>query len=998
MEPADSGAETRADAPRPRALEGSAAYPGVAPPRIGRFTILSRLGEGAMGIVYAAYDDQLDRKVAVKVLRADTASSEASARDRMLREAQAMARVSHPNIVTVHEVGTHDDEVWIAMEFVRGATVSEWLAAAPRSWREIVGVFLQAGRGLEAAHAAGVIHRDFKPANTLVTAAGVVKVLDFGLARSIRGTTLERIRPPDDAMDASFDIHLTYPGTVIGTPAYMSPEQHLGEPATRRSDQFGFCVSLWEALYGEPPFDRSSLSALKLAVTDGALREPPPGARVPACFLHILRRGLALDPMHRFGSMTELLLQLERNLKARPAPRYLLAGVVGLLALGNLLVPWMAAEDPCNAAGGELAGVWDRAAAQATRAGLLATGQPFAADTWTRVQPRLDAYAGALVDMRVEACRAHQEGRASTHLFDLRTACLDQRHAGLASLVEILQRADAEVVGNAAAAAAALPPVAVCGDTRALTDAVDLPADPAQAQRVAHLRSRLAEAHAHELTGHHEHGLERLADLDLRGLDHPPALAELGLRRGSLLSEAGHHQEAELALTEALRLALSSGHEVAAATIATRRDFVRAARLQRAHDVLLDAPLVEGLIARIEVHHRGSGLRGDHVNNLGIAHALLGQQQLAEREFVASIAARTAAFGADHPQVVYALGNLGLVLLDGDDIVAATRRLDAAFLAAQATLGPKHPHVALLAVNLGTGELALGQLGDAARHLEHALSLQTERLGPDAPDLHYVLSAIGDLALARRRCDAAAEHYQRALLLLGQGDAPDHPGALQPLIGLGKVAACRAAYAAARELGGRALVLAERSRGEASPDLLDGLGDMFMRAGDLDQAMDHYRRAELGRRRAPGAPRLLESRRRIGELLRRQGQHDAAAAALHDALALLGDAPQATSLSAAHIEASLGALALDRDEPSVAHLHFHRAAAIHAALGDPDTVDLALARFGQARALGALAGALTPEARALADAALAVLQAHDPAFTPEADEVRSWLAAHPPPP
>ncbi len=989
---------TRSDSPRPRVAAGSSAHVAAASPRIGRFTILSRLGEGAMGIVYAAYDDQLDRKVAVKMLRNEALARDATARDRMLREAQTMARVSHPNIVTVHEVGTHEGEVWIAMEFIRGKTLTDWLGAATRTWREIVGVFLQAGRGLAAAHAAGIVHRDFKPANTLVTTEGVVKVLDFGLARSVRTVTAESLQVPDTTADASFDIDLTNPGTVLGTPAYMSPEQHLGEPATRRSDQFSFCVSLWEALYKQAPFDRSSLYSLKNAVTSGELREPPVGVRVPAVCVHLLRRGLALDPARRFGSMTELLVQLERTLRARPSGWFMLAGLFGLLAGGQMWVSWRDDQDPCSSAGGELTSLWDHAANQATRAGLLATRLPFAADTWTRVEPRLDAYASELVGMRVDACRAHEEGRASTHLFDLRTACLDQRHAGLATLVGILQHADAEVVGNAAAAVAALPPIALCGNTRALADAVALPADPAQASRVTELRERLAEAHAHELTGHFARGLELLDRVDLKSFDHPPVLAELGLRRGSLLSEAGRHHEAQDVLTEALRVALASGHDVAAATIATRRDFVRVARLQRAHDVLLDAPIVEGLVARMEDYHQGSGLRGDHVNNLGIAHALLGQEQLAESEFIASIAARTAAFGPDHPQVVYATGNLGLVLLDSNDIVAATARLESAFIAAQTALGPKHPHVALLAVNLATGLLALGRLREAAVHLDRALALQTELLGQSAADLCYVLSTIGDLAVVQRRCDEAAARYQRALDLLGPGAATTHPGALQPLFGLGKVAACRGDFAAARDFEERALALAERTRAEFSPEVLDGLGDMFMQSGNLDQALDRYRRAEEKRRARlpPGSLRMIESFKRVAEVYRRQRRRNAAAETLRDAVELLSSDAQATSLTAAQLEAILGALALDRGEPSLARGHYQRAATIYAALGDPDTLELALARFGGARALTAHAGALTPEARALALDALTILDARGPAFAPEADELRAWLTAQPP--
>ncbi|RTL04497.1 MAG: tetratricopeptide repeat protein [Acidimicrobiia bacterium] len=620
---------------------------------------------------------------------------------------------------------------------------------------------------------------------------------------------------------------------------------------------------------------------------------------------------------------------------------------------------------------------------------------PFAEDTWTRVRPRLDAYAQGLVAMRVDACRAHEEGRSSMRLFDMRTACLDQRHTSLAAFVAILQRADTDVVGNAAAAAAALPPIDACGDTRALAQAIVPPDDPALALRVAQIRSTLAEAQAHESAGQSARGLELVRGLDLDGVDDGPVLAEVALRRGSLLSEAGQHQAADAELADGLRLALASDHDLMAASIATRRDFVRAARLQRAREVQGDAPITEGLIARVEAYDAGRELRGDHFNNLGIASAILGQQKTAGQHFESSIAARTAVLGADHPQVVFALGNLGLNLLLFDDTVAAASKLESAFQAAEASLGPHHPHLALLAINLGTARLALEQFGAASQAFDRAMAIQTALLGPDAPDLHYVLANIGDLAVDQRRCADARVSYRRALKLLGQDDHPSDPAALQPIVGLAKAASCVGDFVTARAEFERALALAEASLGRGELRLaviLDGLGDMYMKSGEQLPAMASYQRALAIRQAqlAIDSPRLGESYRRIGELHRRQGQLREAAAMLEKARALQEAGELADSVGAAAIRLRLGELALDERKPAKAREHFERARDIYTAHSDPDTLVLALARFGLARALSAEAGVVTPEARALADQALATLQARGPGFAPEARMIRAW--------
>jgi len=264
------------------------------PVQIGRFTVLARLGEGGMGVVYTAYDDQLGRKVAVKLLRGD-GRHDLVARARLLREAQAMARLSHANIVAVHEVGaTEDQQVFIAMEFVRGETLDAWLKGQVHGWREILGEFIAAGRGLAAAHRAGLIHRDFKPHNVIVGEDGIVKVLDFGLARASERAedAADRVEAPA-AKERLLDVALTHAGAVMGTPAYMAPEQHEGRPATARSDQFSFCVSLYEGLYGRHPFDCTSLGSLLSDVAAGRVRPPPPGTRVPPWLHRVVLRGLS---------------------------------------------------------------------------------------------------------------------------------------------------------------------------------------------------------------------------------------------------------------------------------------------------------------------------------------------------------------------------------------------------------------------------------------------------------------------------------------------------------------------------------------------------------------------------------------------------------------------------------------------------------------------------------------------------------------------------------
>ncbi|PCC75646.1 WD40 repeat [Nannocystis exedens] len=344
-------------APERLAMEAIKArlFPGeAAPAKIGRFTVLRQIGAGGMSVVYAAYDERLDRRIAVKLLRSgESADNQA----RLLREAQAMARLSHPNVVAVHEVGAWEQQVYVAMEFVRGPNLRDWLQAVPRDIREIREVFVAAGRGLAAAHHAGLVHRDFKPANVLVGDDGRVRVGDFGLVRHAGDEPADGPAPaPVPAASivqagarVELSTTLTETGAILGTPAYMSPEQHLGRPVDARSDQFSFCVALYEALYGAPPFAGRDLFELAKRVLAGAVSPVPEDSKVPAWLRRAVLRGLAVDPAARWPSIDDLLDELERDPERSWRTRRT-AALVGLAVVGVVVGLVVVARERADAA------------------------------------------------------------------------------------------------------------------------------------------------------------------------------------------------------------------------------------------------------------------------------------------------------------------------------------------------------------------------------------------------------------------------------------------------------------------------------------------------------------------------------------------------------------------------------------------------------------------------------------------------------------------------
>jgi hypothetical protein len=400
---------------------------------LGRYVILSRIGKGGMGVVYAAYDPDLDRKVALKLLLSHHGGG-VDGRLRLLREAQAMAQLTDPNVVAVYDVGAFGDRVWIAMEFIHGQTLSSWLKQRPRSWREVLPVFLRAGDGLAAAHTAGLVHRDFKPDNVMIDETGRVHVMDFGLVRSDRSLTKDLPNPLSDlrGLDA-LRAMLTHEGAMVGTPQYMAPEQWAGTNTDTRTDQFSFCVALWEALHGGPPFAATTVDELVVAVLEGRLQKPA-NSRVPRWLNRAMLRGLQVDPGRRFPTTRALLDALGFGGSRGQVWRILVGLCVAATVVAGVLVG-QRLEHAQRAAHAVLRekvrGARDHSAAIVShvlglRAGMLADYDPLALEL------------RRLVELRVEL-RAVAQTVGGAHQPEV-LALLDERDGAVGRTVEQVER------------------------------------------------------------------------------------------------------------------------------------------------------------------------------------------------------------------------------------------------------------------------------------------------------------------------------------------------------------------------------------------------------------------------------------------------------------------------------------------------------------------------------------------------------------------------------
>lgn len=800
---------------------------------MGRYVVLERIGAGGMGVVYAAYDPELDRKVALKLLRPDrTGAAAEEHRRRLQREAQAIARLSHPNVVGVFDAGTLGDQVFVAMEFVEGRTLREWLREEKRSWREIVEVFLAAGRGLAAAHDAGLVHRDFKPDNVLLGGDGRVKVADFGLARPVGEAD------PGGGEDALLEspgsrgllaTPLTEWGVAMGTPAYMAPEQLRGQRADARSDQFSFCVALWEALYGQKPFAGEGLREMLDAERRGEIVEPPAGTGVPARILPVLRRGLAASPEARYPGMAELLQELARD-RGVVRRRWLAAAAVVLVtgALFAGLGYFQARRAQlCGGVEEKLAGVWDEPRKQAIHAAFLATGVPFAEDAWKTVAKSVDRYTSDWVGMRRQACEATRvRGEQSEDLLDRRMLCLDQHLQEASAVTGLFAHADRQVMAKAVLAAQKLPPLDACADVEALTAKVPPPRDPKLRQRVREVQALVAQSRALKIAGKLADSLAKAqaAEVKARPLGYKPAQAEALFQKGFLENLTGDHRTAEKTLFEALVTAQAAGHQEVAAQSASQLSWIVGYEQSRPPEGEKWARMAQSLA---EGAKGGPDLRSDLLLQLSAIRAQerrfkealdlslealalaerasrdnprippiltdagqyldqLGRDDEALRYALRALQIREKTLPPGHPDfggTYNLLGNIYTGLHRNQDAVAA---FEHAIEIDRGNLGPKHWWVAGGLLGLASAHQYMGHLDVALRLDREALAIFEENFGPESPYHAMTLVNMGEVLLLQNKPAEALPSYERAVAIQKKLQGPDHPGLAYGLTGISR--------------------------------------------------------------------------------------------------------------------------------------------------------------------------------------------------------------------
>ena len=949
---------------------------GDGPLRVGALRLIRRLGAGGMGEVFLAHDDELDRPVALKLVHAKL-SHERRFGERMRREARALAKLAHPNVVHVYEVGEHEGRIYLAMEYIEGRNLGEWILFCTPTWRAVLDAYLDAGEGLAAAHAAGLTHRDFKPENVLRSNEGRIYVADFGLARADGSHEFEGLldscdapatlddqslvgpRPAADDSDVLRSAGRAHgpgttmlesaPGALLGTLSYMPLEQLRGGRADARSDQFAFCVALYQGLWGALPFTNSDVLAREAALVEGRPRVPPRGG-VPRWVWPIVRRGLSRDPQQRWPDMRSLLDALRQApLRRRLRRRVLAAGVTVSLASLGAWFGLTSEREHCVLDDGALIGVWDDDRRSAIRQAFERSKHDNALEAAEHGVARLDAWAASWLAARTASCEATWvHGLQSQVMLDRRSLCFERQLSQVAALVEVLANADERVVARAGQALSELPDLGACSSV-ALEGGDEPDVAIGLRPKIDAGYELLARARVARLVGQPQQAIELAEQARAVGVSfaHPP----LALKAGAVLADVTIAGGELTQGIEQLR------QLVLAAERAQLYELVASFRVQLARDAagdFADSRLEQWLIDEAQVAlDRVARADDPRVVVLQTARARIAEQT---GDFAAAIEAHELAYTLAEGRVdesyraLLRLG-VGTALYRNGQLEAARTELERTLAVARDLMGPRAPDVGKIEFDLGLIATDLGDFVAAQRHLGTSLAIDEAMWGPaslevarDRFALAYLGYGMGEVAQACALIDEVLPVYRAKL-----GERHDETASA-----ITAAALCRS------------------HEGD-----LDGAIAGYHQALEIQQQLLGPEHRELG---------LLHSN--IGSLLFEQGQLGASLAAHERALAILtaklpDDHPElATPL------AGIAQVRLRQGEAEQALADFERALEIADA---SRMTELAQLRFGLARALIEVHGPRARDrAEQLASEALAGFEATG--LDTDAASVRAWLA------
>ncbi len=835
--------------------------------RRGRYRHLEEIGRGGMGVVYRAHDEALDRDVAIKVLRSGTGGPS----HRLQREAQAMARLSHPNVVQVLEVGHEGGEAFVVMEMVAGRDGSAWLDERRQPWRAVLEVFIAAGRGLAAAHQQGLVHRDFKPSNLMVRDDGRVQVTDFGLVGIEPGVASDAGPSAGPVSDAGDDAlgWATATGGRIGTPRYMAPEQRHGGPVGPAADQWAFAVSLWEALHARHPFAHDD------GTLDGERLTPsrPASTDVPRVLRRVLQRALKPEADQRYGSMLDLLDRLEAAAYGRRTARRL--GLVGV-GVGVIALAWASATSSpahCDPTGHSSA-VWSEARRNALQAAFVSTGVPYADRAWTDVRVRVDPWMVAWNREYRRMCEARAVASTKADA-DAELACMRGELAELDALFDVLAQADRDVLAEADRALEDLPAPRRCVAVGTTFD-VEPVMLAAHAERMARARAQsraarheraavLAETAASEVS---EHGVLHREALLLQGralfaadaLDESARVLSRAFYDGAAAEDSKIAGQAAVGLLDLAvrrsdvdaaedweRHAQTWGERVVDAEVrrTLERDRAMAEASRRSHEGEYDAALVLLERAReLDAGDPASPYAARLLNQVGMIHIERSAYPQAAQALEEAAALELRRVGPNHPRYANALSNVGTVHWYQADLDGAERAYRQTYRIRLAAFGPDHYKTGVAIMNLGLVADLRGEYDEAVPLLERAVAALTAAHGREHPDTAL---AINNLAVTlskmgqRERSNAA---YREALEIYTLALGPEHPRVATVMGNLATGLAEASRYPEALELHAKALPIVERVHGRVHAHYANGLHNIAVirrTLGDHREAEAHDR-------------------------------------------------------------------------------------------------------------------------------------------------------------